>query len=77
MPEVSCAAAAEPTAAADVHVTIFLSLVSFSRNVSSDGAEARQRLRDCEGLVEALLHALHSALVNKDTDNKVIPSHWC
>lgn len=42
-----------------------------SRNVSSDGAEARQRLRECEGLVDALLHALHSAVVSKDTDNKV------
>lgn len=43
----------------------------FCRNVSSDGAEARQRLRECEGLVDALLHALQSAVVNKDTDNKV------
>lgn len=43
----------------------------FCRNVSSDGAEARQRLRECEGLVAALLHALQSAVVNKDTDNKV------
>lgn len=42
-----------------------------SRNVSSDGAEARQRLRECEGLVAALLHALQSAVINKDTDNKV------
>lgn len=41
------------------------------RNVSSDGAEARQRLRECEGLVDALLHALQSAVINKDTDNKV------
>lgn len=41
------------------------------RNVSSDGAEARQRLRECEGLVDALLHALQTAVVTKDTDNKV------
>uniref|UniRef100_A0A673IRG3 ARVCF delta catenin family member a n=1 Tax=Sinocyclocheilus rhinocerous TaxID=307959 RepID=A0A673IRG3_9TELE len=33
------------------------------RNVSSDGAEARQRLRECDGLVDALLHALYSASV--------------
>jgi hypothetical protein len=42
-----------------------------SRNVSSDGAEARRRLRECEGLVDALLHALQSAVGRKDTDNKV------
>ena len=41
--------------------------------MSSDGAEARQRLRECEGLVDALLHALHSAVVNGETDNKVSP----
>lgn len=41
------------------------------RNVSSDGAEARRRLRECEGLVDALLHALQSAVGRKDTDNKV------
>lgn len=28
-------------------------------------------MRECEGLVDALLHALQSAVVNKDTDNKV------
>lgn len=39
--------------------------------MSSDGADARQRLRECEGLVDALLHALQSAVINKDTDNKV------
>lgn len=41
------------------------------RNVSSDGAEARRRLRECDGLVDALLHALQSAVGKKDTDNKV------
>ncbi len=49
----------------------FANKLIFCRNVSSDGAEARQRLRECEGLVDALLHALQSAVVNKDTDNKV------
>lgn len=39
--------------------------------MSSDGADARQRLRECEGLVDALLHALQSAVANKETDNKV------
>lgn len=39
--------------------------------MSSDGAEARHRLRECEGLVDALLHALQSAVGKKDMDNKV------
>lgn len=39
--------------------------------MSSDGAEARRRLRECDGLVDALLHALQSAVGKKDTDNKV------
>lgn len=45
--------------------------MSSIRNVSSDGAEARRRLRECDGLVDALLHALQSAVGKKDTDNKV------
>lgn len=48
-----------------------VSLFSPWRNVSSDGAEARRRLRECEGLVDALLHALQSAVGKKDMDNKV------
>ncbi|KAL0965681.1 hypothetical protein UPYG_G00284380 [Umbra pygmaea] len=47
------------------------------RNVSSDGAEARQRLRQCEGLVDALLHALQSAVANKETDNKSVENCVC
>ncbi|CDQ60317.1 unnamed protein product [Oncorhynchus mykiss] len=45
--------------------------ITISGNVSSDGAEARQRLRECEGLVDALLYALQSAVAHKETDNKV------
>ncbi|XP_029371655.1 armadillo repeat protein deleted in velo-cardio-facial syndrome homolog [Echeneis naucrates] len=52
--------------------TVFKNTSGCLRNVSSDGAEARQRLRECQGLVDALLHALQSAVVNKDTDNKYV-----
>uniref|UniRef100_H3DH82 ARVCF delta catenin family member b n=1 Tax=Tetraodon nigroviridis TaxID=99883 RepID=H3DH82_TETNG len=48
-----------------------------SRNVSSDGAEARRRLRECEGLVDALLHALQSAVGKKDMDNKSVENCVC
>ncbi|CAM4543090.1 unnamed protein product [Leuciscus chuanchicus] len=47
------------------------------RNVSSDGAEARRRLRECEGLVDALLHALLSAVGKKDMDNKSVENCVC
>ncbi|XP_012510457.1 PREDICTED: armadillo repeat protein deleted in velo-cardio-facial syndrome isoform X5 [Propithecus coquereli] len=50
--------------------TVFKNTSGCLRNVSSDGAEARRRLRECEGLVDALLHALQSAVSRKDTDNK-------
>ncbi|KAF7240786.1 Armadillo repeat protein deleted in velo-cardio-facial syndrome, partial [Varanus komodoensis] len=46
-------------------------------NVSSDGAEARRRLRECDGLVDALLHALQSAVGKKDTDNKSVENCVC
>lgn len=51
--------------------SVCVSDFSSYRNVSSDGAEARRRLRECEGLVDALLHALQSAVGKKDMDNKV------
>ncbi|XP_047426643.1 armadillo repeat protein deleted in velo-cardio-facial syndrome homolog isoform X2 [Mugil cephalus] len=57
--------------------TVFKNTSGCLRNVSSDGAEARQRLRDCEGLVDALLHALQSAVVSKDTDNKSVENCVC
>ncbi|XP_075955236.1 splicing regulator ARVCF [Anarhichas minor] len=57
--------------------TVFKNTSGCLRNVSSDGAEARQRLRECDGLVDALLHALQSAVVNKDTDNKSVENCVC
>ncbi|CAN9504273.1 unnamed protein product [Ophioblennius macclurei] len=57
--------------------TVFKNTSGCLRNVSSDGAEARQRLRECEGLVDALLHALQSAVINKDTDNKSVENCVC
>ncbi|KAM4528524.1 splicing regulator ARVCF isoform 1-T1 [Odontesthes bonariensis] len=57
--------------------TVFKNTSGCLRNVSSDGAEARQRLRECDGLVAALLHALQSAVINKDTDNKSVENCVC
>nr|XP_033811094.1 armadillo repeat protein deleted in velo-cardio-facial syndrome isoform X3 [Geotrypetes seraphini]XP_033811095.1 armadillo repeat protein deleted in velo-cardio-facial syndrome isoform X3 [Geotrypetes seraphini] len=57
--------------------TVFKNTSGCLRNVSSDGAEARRRLRECDGLVDALLHALQSAVGKKDTDNKSVENCTC
>ncbi|XP_069612377.1 splicing regulator ARVCF isoform X3 [Ranitomeya imitator] len=57
--------------------TVFKNTSGCLRNVSSDGAEARRRLRECDGLVDALLHALQSAVSKKDTDNKSVENCVC
>uniref|UniRef100_A0A6I8NBV2 ARVCF delta catenin family member n=1 Tax=Ornithorhynchus anatinus TaxID=9258 RepID=A0A6I8NBV2_ORNAN len=57
--------------------TLFKNTSGCLRNVSSDGAEARRKLRECSGLVDALLHALLSAVGKKDTDNKSVENSVC
>ncbi|XP_048037335.1 armadillo repeat protein deleted in velo-cardio-facial syndrome homolog isoform X1 [Megalobrama amblycephala] len=57
--------------------TVFKNTSGCLRNVSSDGAEARQRLRECEGLVDALLHALYSAVAKRDINNKASSQAHC
>ncbi|XP_051976669.1 splicing regulator ARVCF-like isoform X2 [Xyrauchen texanus] len=57
--------------------TVFKNTSGCLRNVSSDGAEARRRLRECEGLVDALLHALLSAVGKKDMNNKSVENCVC
>ncbi|KAM9822549.1 ARVCF delta catenin family member b isoform 4-T6 [Syngnathus typhle] len=57
--------------------TVFKNTSGCLRNVSSDGAEARRRLRECDGLVDSLLHALQSAVGKKDMDNKSVENCVC
>ncbi|XP_060752484.1 splicing regulator ARVCF isoform X2 [Tachysurus vachellii] len=57
--------------------TVFKNTSGCLRNVSSDGAEARQQMRDCEGLVDALLHALYSAVARRDMNNKSVENCVC
>ncbi|XP_067290076.1 splicing regulator ARVCF isoform X2 [Pseudorasbora parva] len=57
--------------------TVFKNTSGCLRNVSSDGAEARQSLRECEGLVDALLHALYSAVAKRDVNNKSVENCVC
>ncbi|XP_058267201.1 splicing regulator ARVCF isoform X3 [Hemibagrus wyckioides] len=57
--------------------TVFKNTSGCLRNVSSDGAEARQQMRECEGLVDALLHALYSAVARRDMNNKSVENCVC
>lgn len=45
---------------------------SFSlRNVSSERSEARRKLRECDGLVDALIFIVQAEIGQKDSDSKV------
>lgn len=41
------------------------------RNVSSERSEARRKLRECDGLVDALIYIVQSEIGQKDSDSKV------
>ncbi|XP_048363312.1 catenin delta-2 isoform X2 [Sphaerodactylus townsendi] len=43
------------------------------RNVSSAGEEARRRMRECDGLTDALLYVIQSALGSSEIDSKSHP----
>ncbi|XP_062842063.1 catenin delta-2-like [Trichomycterus rosablanca] len=47
------------------------------RNVSSAGEEARRRMRECEGLTDALLFVIQSALGSGEIDSKTIENCVC
>lgn len=41
------------------------------RNVSSAGEEARRRMRECDGLTDALLYVIQTSLGSNEIDSKV------
>ncbi|KAM8966261.1 catenin delta-2 isoform 1-T1 [Pelodytes ibericus] len=47
------------------------------RNVSSAGEEARRRMRECDGLTDALLHVIQSALGSSEIDSKTVENCVC
>ncbi|XP_036266187.1 catenin delta-2 isoform X5 [Pipistrellus kuhlii] len=47
------------------------------RNVSSAGEEARRRMRECEGLTDALLYIIQSALGSSEIDSKTVENCVC
>ncbi|GCB80143.1 hypothetical protein scyTo_0018884 [Scyliorhinus torazame] len=46
-------------------------------NVSSAGEEARRRMRECDGLTDALLYVIQSALGSSEIDSKTIENCVC
>ncbi|XP_043932561.1 catenin delta-1 [Protopterus annectens] len=47
------------------------------RNVSSERSEARRKLRECDGLVDALLYIVQSEIGQKDLDSKLVENCVC
>ena len=45
--------------------------------MSSDGTYARNKIRECEGLVEAVLHIVRAAIGKNDMDNKSVENCVC
>lgn len=56
-----------PSAVFPHAVSLFL-----DRNVSSERSEARRKLRECDGLVDALIYIIQSEIGQKDSDSKVL-----
>uniref|UniRef100_A0A8C4QHH6 Uncharacterized protein n=1 Tax=Eptatretus burgeri TaxID=7764 RepID=A0A8C4QHH6_EPTBU len=55
----------------DKHPGVLTNTTGCLRNVSSAGEEARKRMRECEGLVEALLGIIKVTLSTRDVNGKV------
>ena len=51
--------------------------ILFYRNISSDGEYARKKLRECEGLVDAILYIVKGAIGKNDIDNKSVENCVC
>ncbi|XP_048644840.1 catenin delta-1 isoform X10 [Marmota marmota marmota] len=47
------------------------------RNVSSERSEARRKLRECDGLVDALIFIVQAEIGQKDSDSKLVENCVC
>ncbi|ELT91930.1 hypothetical protein CAPTEDRAFT_228706 [Capitella teleta] len=57
--------------------TVFRNGSGVLRNISSDGVYARNKIRECSGLVEAILHTIKAAIGNNGMDNKSVENCVC
>ncbi|KAG8125428.1 putative Catenin delta 1 protein, partial [Naja naja] len=51
--------------------SVLTNTIGCLRNVSSERSEARRKLRECDGLVDALLYIVQAEIGQKDLDSKV------
>lgn len=56
---------------------VFRNASGVLRNVSSAGEYARTKLRDCDGLVDALLYVVRSAIEKSNIGNKIVENCVC
>uniref|UniRef100_UPI0035901528 splicing regulator ARVCF-like isoform X2 n=1 Tax=Myxine glutinosa TaxID=7769 RepID=UPI0035901528 len=54
------------------HEPCFCNTVGCLRNLSSGGPSLRRQLRECDGVVDALLFTVHSAISKNNKDGKVL-----
>ncbi|GAB0092109.1 catenin delta-2 [Sergentomyia squamirostris] len=57
--------------------TVFRNASGILRNVSSAGDYARTRLRECEGLVDSLIHVIRNAIDKSNIGNKIVENCVC
>lgn len=57
--------------------TVFRNASGVLRNVSSAGEYARKKLRECEGLVDALLFVVRCAIDKSNIGNKIVENCVC
>ncbi|OCT86034.1 hypothetical protein XELAEV_18019728mg [Xenopus laevis] len=56
---------------------IFYNVTGCLRNLSSAGPEGRKAMRDCEGLIDALVHYIRRSIANYKPDNKATENCVC
>jgi len=62
----------------DTHwTTVFRNSSGILRNVSSNGDYGRKKLRECDGLVDALIYLVRNAIERANIDNKSVENAVC
>ncbi|CAF0776557.1 unnamed protein product [Didymodactylos carnosus] len=56
---------------------VFKNATGILRNCSSADYDGRRKMRDCDGFIPALLHAVNSSLQSNEIDNKSIENCMC
>ncbi|KAL8182879.1 UNVERIFIED_CONTAM: Catenin delta-1 [Gekko kuhli] len=57
--------------------SVLTNTIGCLRNVSSERSEARRKLRECDGLVDALIYIVQSEIGQKDSDSKLVENCVC